>query len=155
MFGFGPEFVKTRRRGMLATLVVSRISARMSAPSPNSSTGHLDARVARAVSFVRLHHADPDLALRHVASVMDVSSAYASRLLKASTGWGFVRMLHDARIPAACGLLTDTTLLIKQVAWSVGYLRTTELDRHFNTRKGLSPRSYRQQSSSHRTADKK
>jgi AraC-like DNA-binding protein len=120
------------------------------------ASGIADLRIRRVIEALDRRYADPQLALEDIAVVANLSVCRVARLLKRKTGRGFVAHLHQRRIAAACGLLTGTTLSMKEVADRVGYKSASEFGRHFRRASGMTPSEYRRACVAHgrRLADK-
>jgi AraC-like DNA-binding protein len=103
----------------------------------------VDPRVETAMSAIQKRHADPVLSLGDIAQEAHVSTWHLSRLLSRHTGRGFTRCLADVRIAAAKLLLADTELSIKEIAASVGFSSTNQLDRRFKGSQRTTPLAYR------------
>lgn len=102
-----------------------------------------DGRVMRALHEIERRYADPQVRLGQVARQLAVSPTHLTQLLKLSSGRTFGAHLHQRRIAAACRLLVETTLSVKEIATRVGYASTTQLDRHFRKLVRRSPSAYR------------
>jgi AraC-like DNA-binding protein len=110
--------------------------------------------VTRAVSVHHNHHeaalrviagryADETLRLQSVASMLDLTPDYISRLLVKRTRYHFASHLHAFRVTKAVALLCHTRLSVKEIAAAVGYPWTSELDRHFGVRLHCTPSAFR------------
>jgi AraC-like DNA-binding protein len=99
--------------------------------------------VRRALHFVELHYHDSTLDLASVAGGVGVSRWHLSRMLRQTTGRSFLEHLHDLRLREAIRLLRATDKSIKEIAYQVGYSRTTQLDNHFQRTFGATPSEFR------------
>jgi AraC-like DNA-binding protein len=102
-----------------------------------------DIRTARTLSIIEGRYADARLTLGIVNAGSGVSRSRAAHLLKQQTGLGFRAHLHRARIAAACRLLHQPTLSIKQIAAEVGYGSSSQFGRQFKRLCGTTPRVFR------------
>lgn len=91
------------------------------------------------LAAVRRHYTDSDLRLGSFASRLTCCESSLSRALVRETGVGFPDHLNSIRVLAAIGRLSPPPLCMKEVAYDVGYLRTSELDRQFRRRLGVTP----------------
>jgi AraC family transcriptional regulator len=101
--------------------------------------------VARVLRVIQACASDPALRLVDVAAGVGVSEAWLSRHLKRATGASFPAHLNRARVEHAKLLLRSTAFSVKQIAAQAGYLRPSDLDRHFRAIVGRTPLSYRRQ----------
>jgi len=102
-----------------------------------------DLRVDHAMRQIERQYVDPSVSLAAVARELRLSSARLTTLLKRQTGATFSAHVHARRLRQAEGLLTTTDRSIKDIAWAVGYRRTSHLDRHFRDMFGVAPAAYR------------
>jgi YesN/AraC family two-component response regulator len=110
---------------------------------PQTAAG--DPRVARALQLIRRRYVEPNLTPSAIAQDLRLSPWHLAHLLKRQTGRGFLQHLHRARIFEAQSLLATSHLSIKEIAASVGYLRTGQLDVYFMRFHGMTPSAYRRQ----------
>lgn len=101
-----------------------------------------DERVKRAIDTIRNRHAVQRLTLGMIAREVGISTRHLARLFRHSGG-SFERHLHRIRLLHAQHLLRTTDLRVKEIAHTVGYLSTTQLDRHFTQQCGMSPKLFR------------
>jgi AraC-like DNA-binding protein len=87
--------------------------------------------------------ADPNFSEKVIARVLGITPAYFSKRYKAKTGMTFLEVLQRTRINAACKLLRNTDLLIKQVAAQVGFRRVDSFIRNFQKSRKMSPGEFR------------
>jgi YesN/AraC family two-component response regulator len=104
-----------------------------------------DARVLRALTFIRRGCRSPRLSLGRTAKTVGVSPGYLDKLLQRDTHQAFKRHLRCARVQAAGHLLIKTLLLEKEIAARVGYANAGGLYRDFRKVHGISPKLYRRQ----------
>ena len=105
--------------------------------------GVADIRIRRVVEALDRRFAEPGLSLEDVARAANLSRWHAGRLLERQTGRGFLEHLHERRIAAARWYLTETTLLIKEIADRVGYKSSSEFGRRFRRSSGMTAHEYR------------
>ena len=86
---------------------------------------------------------DPQLHLERLASQMNVSASYLSRLIKKMTGRGFLAHVRVRRVAIARAMLLQSRLSIKEIAAAVGYSSVTQLGRHFRRATGVPPSAIR------------
>ena len=99
--------------------------------------------VLHAQTFIDSRYGQPDLTLEEVASAVQVSPGYLSRLLKRETGFSFVDYLTRVRITKAMQLMSDPAIKVYEVAEAVGYQSQHYFSRAFKRVFGRSPVEYR------------
>ena len=104
-------------------------------------SGHR-AFVLLAQTFIDSRYGQPDLTLEEVASAVQVSPGYLSRLLKRETGFSFVDYLTRVRINKAMQLMSDPAVKVYEVAEAVGYQSQHYFSRAFKRVFGRSPVEY-------------
>ena len=85
--------------------------------------------VRAALEVIDQRHGDHDLDLRRVAALVRSSQAYLTRQLKAHTQHGFADHLRQRRMAAACVLMTDAALSLKEIASASGYRNVRRFER--------------------------
>lgn len=84
-----------------------------------------------------------NLTLGSIAGHFHISPAYIGKLFKMNIGMTFLGYLHQLRVNRAAGLLLNSTLLVSEVAFSVGFESLRTFSRVFRELKGVSPGEYR------------
>ncbi|OAS17027.1 AraC family transcriptional regulator [Paenibacillus oryzisoli] len=102
-----------------------------------------DMYVAQAISFMRNNYAR-HLTIEEMAHTLGLSRKYITSLFKAAIGTPPQHYLGEIRLSKACELLTNTSLSIKEIAYSVGYTDQLHLSRMFKKLYGISPSQYRE-----------
>jgi AraC family transcriptional regulator len=100
-------------------------------------------QIDRVLSAIHSRYHEPDLCLSHLARLANVSPWHLSRVIKETTGRGFIQHLHCHRIAAAHDLIAQSKLSVKEIAAAVGYKSVTQLDRHFRRAYGITPSARR------------
>ena len=88
-------------------------------------------------------HLQEDISLEQMASYINVSSFYLSKLFKEEKGNTFVNFVADKRLEKAQQLLQETNLSIKEITAAIGYNDQNYFSRVFKNKNGLSPKEYR------------
>ena len=83
--------------------------------------------------------------IQDIADTLNLERTYLYRLFKNKTGFSMQEYLIDYRIRKACDLLRKTTLLISDIARSVGYEDSLYFSKLFKAKKGTTPSFYRKQ----------
>lgn len=94
---------------------------------------------ARVADHIAARASDPHFGLRDLAKELNLSYSYASTVVRSETGRCFKRFLTESRLSKAVTLLLDSHLSVKEVAASVGFNSTAQLDRYFNRSYGVTP----------------
>lgn len=113
--------------------VVVRASSDVTAPD--------EAPVARALLFIRAHHAGA-IGVDDIAAASGVSRRSLERRLRARLGLSINDALRQRRLETAKALLTDGTRSLEDVALLSGLRRATYLCNVFQQAEGCSPRAW-------------
>jgi AraC-like DNA-binding protein len=101
--------------------------------------------IALAVAHIR-EHADQELTRDGTARAVGVSPGHFSRLLRERTGLTFTALLRQARVELACELLLNTDRPIADIAQACGFYDQSHLTKVFSRSRGVTPRTFREQS---------
>ena len=82
--------------------------------------------------------------LSDMASHLNYSPAYCSRLIKKATGSTFVELLREIRLRQAENLLVSTPISVEKLAYEVGYESSESFIRVFKKNRGVTPARYRE-----------
>ena len=107
--------------------------------SPNECVNRISDACVR---YIKYHYSEP-LSLPDVADAIFVSSFHLSHIFSQTMGTTFSEYLNDLRIRRAATLLRETDLLIKEVAYRVGYPDAAYFSRAFRKRFTQPPVVYR------------
>ncbi|MFB5763677.1 response regulator transcription factor [Paenibacillus medicaginis] len=99
--------------------------------------------VRRARQLIGERYTDQELTLEGIASQLQVSPVYLSRVLKKELNTSFVGLVTGARIAKAVRLLDSTSLPVHEVALMSGYDSQHYFSTAFKKRMGVSPNQYR------------
>lgn len=100
-------------------------------------------RIAAALAFIREHLHDPDLSPSLVARQVNLNLPVFCRAFKQATGLTCTDYVGLERIRIAKRLLTRQDLLVKEVAYQVGFENPNYFSRRFKEMEGRTPTSYR------------
>lgn len=103
----------------------------------------MDFRVRAVLKHIEENFSDVSLSLSSVSASAGISPWYMSRIFKRDVGAGFREYLLTVRLSKAEGLLTSSTLSIKEVAARVGFKYTSDLHRHVRRLTGGPPSALR------------
>lgn len=108
-----------------------------------SSDERRDVRVLAVKNLIATDFSNPRLSVASTCGQLGLSPWHLRRLLRRHTGMTFNGILYRTRVAAAQDLLVHTFKSVKEVAASVGFANTAQLDRHFCRHAGLRPSEYR------------
>lgn len=97
--------------------------------------------VEEALDFIRRRYRE-DINIGMVASYLDLSEGYLSRILKRETGYSFTEYLTNYRICRAMEYLKDCRMKVYEAAELVGYQDTAYFSSQFKKVVGISPSEY-------------
>jgi AraC family transcriptional regulator len=116
-------------------------------PVPKSIRGGLAPWQVRRCEEYLNAHANTNVGLEHLASLVGLSPFHFARAFKQSTGVPPHQYLLSVRIEKAKALLSTTDANVTTIAFEVGYESSQALARLFRREVGLSPSDYRRQRS--------
>jgi AraC-like DNA-binding protein len=100
--------------------------------------------VRRALTFMALRHADPDLRLGDIAGAAHLSVDHFGRVFRRYLHRTPMRHLTETRIGEARVLLRQSNALVEEVARKVGFESPFHFSRTFRRITGLSPTAFRE-----------
>jgi AraC-like DNA-binding protein len=106
-----------------------------------SSTRHI---IEQADEFIQLHLSEP-LALGQIAAHCDVSPTHLNRIFNSVLGTSAMRYVSRQRVRAACEMLGETEMSIKEIARLAGFLQVSHFCEVFARMQLISPGRYREQ----------
>lgn len=86
---------------------------------------------------------DAEMELNKCAKEFHMSPNHISRMFKKYLGKNFIAYLNELRIKKAQGLLRDTELSIKEIAYKVGYNNLNYFYKNFKKITGITPKMFR------------
>ncbi len=98
-------------------------------------------RTAAAVAHVAAHFASK-IALEQAAALCQLSSTQFCRLFKMEQRESFGQFLLRFRLERACERLADSDVLVKEVAYAVGFNDLSYFARAFKRQFGVCPRTF-------------
>ena len=100
-------------------------------------------RVQLAYQFILSHFKDPNLKIRDVAFLVNMSESSFSHYFKKNTNRSYTRFLIDIRIGYACKLLINTDQSVGEIGFDSGFNNITNFNRLFKKYRGCTPLEYR------------
>ena len=86
---------------------------------------------------------DGDLSLKKIGLVMHYNESYLSRLFKKQTGTNFKNFVTEIKLEKAVHLLSETDILVKDIAKNLGFESTSHFQYFFKKNLGMTPQEYR------------
>ncbi|MFZ4850902.1 MAG: helix-turn-helix domain-containing protein [Caldilinea sp.] len=103
---------------------------------------HPSERVRRIAAYIAEHHASA-LSRQEIASALQISDDYASRIFRKETGMTPWQYLHRYRIVQAQKLLQQSNQSVTEIGAQVGFSDPAYFIRVFHRESGKSPQQYR------------
>lgn len=107
-------------------------------------------RMDRVFNFIHDRYTG-EIALEEAAEQANLSVSAFCRFFRRATGTTFTAYLADLRVGRACKLLIERGDDIANIAYAAGFGSLTHFNRTFRSRKGMTPREYREHFSRRRT----
>ncbi len=105
---------------------------------------HESKRINDITDYIRQHYKEK-IPLERAAGIVNMSIPSFTRFIKKSTGLNFVDYVNNVRIGVACRELIDRPEeTIACIAYNCGFYNLSNFNRAFKTRKGLTPREFRE-----------
>ena len=98
--------------------------------------------ILKAIEYIN-NNFKKDIMLEEVASFVNISSFYFSKIFKEYTGKNYVDYITDLRIEVAKEKLREGIISIKEICYEVGYNDPNYFSRVFKKIEGLSPTEYK------------
>lgn len=110
---------------------------------------HERQRIDRLYEFIHRHY-DRPVSLADAADVVGMNPTAFARFFRRTTGQSFVEHLHHLRVAHACRLLIESDAPITNVCYLSGFGNLSNFNRVFRSRKGCTPRDFRNRYTSSR-----
>ncbi|MFC4099734.1 AraC family transcriptional regulator [Paenibacillus xanthanilyticus] len=101
-----------------------------------------DHYISQAVRFLANNYTEA-ITVADMARNLGLNRKYMTELFKEAVGMPPQQYLGQLRISKASELLTETSLSVKEIAYSVGYANPLHFSKMFSQRYGRSPSAYR------------
>jgi AraC-like DNA-binding protein len=114
------------------------------APPKRSAQVVRDAHAGRLASVMRKIESGLPQSVRQLAQEVKMTPDHLQRLFKQETGLRLRSVIAERKLGEAAHLLSAADVVIKEVAYTVGYSHPSSFVRAFRRRFGKSPTEYRQ-----------
>ena len=108
-----------------------------------SNQSHQEHVCTETIDYIRQHYQENTLCLNEIADNVNISPAHLSALFKKHRQQNISDVISDIRIEAACNLLKNTNLSLKEISFKVGYSNQYYFSSCFKKKTGKTPSSYR------------
>ena len=81
--------------------------------------------------------------MQYIASELNISPKYLSRLLKSSTGQNTQQYIHEKLIEKAKEKLSTTSLSVSEIAYGLGFEHAQSFSKLFKSKTNQSPLEFR------------
>ena len=99
--------------------------------------------IRKAIRYIDVHYADPELSLQTLASTMKLNKCYLASAFRKETGGTVTAYINEARIRRACLRLNSSAQTIGEIAAAVGIPNVNYFTRLFKKQKNVTPSEYR------------
>lgn len=100
-----------------------------------------------ALEYINSHYQEPELSVEQVSEVIHISPSYFSRMFREISELSFPEYVNNLRLNYASELLKTKRLSVKEVAQKAGFSGTSYFSAQFKKKYGISPSSYRNETS--------
>lgn len=100
--------------------------------------------MSRVIQYIRENFRNYDFSVEQMASELGTSSSYLSQIFKENIGDTLSEYIWNLRRDTAKHLLKTSSLAIKDIVQSVGYIDVSSFNRKFKKDEGVTPGEYRQ-----------
>ena len=96
------------------------------------------------IEYIRTHYQDASLCLKDIADHVNVSPSHLSALFKKNQKQNISDVIANARIDAACQLLSNSSASLKEISARIGYTNQYYFSSCFKKKTGMTPSIYRE-----------
>jgi DNA-binding response OmpR family regulator len=144
---FSMKLLKIRIGNLLETrrLLRERFSRDFKVPNDPKTGSSLDQDfLKRAFDLLEDHFSEHDFTAELFAENMNMSLSSLHRKLKALIGDTPAKLIWNARLKKAAGLLKKTDLRVTEIAFEVGFVESSHFSRQFRQLYGMTPSEFRE-----------
>ena len=141
------DMVRLKERSLpeteiMASNALDQVLLLGSLASPARSPGPLDSRISEALSLIADHYCSP-LSVPHLATRVGMSASRFAYCFRAQVGTTPAAFIEHRRLERARDLLLQTSLSVKEIAHSTGFINQGHFSTRFHKLIGQAPLSFR------------
>lgn len=106
-------------------------------------TRPMSALIQEAVRYIRHHYAE-DISVANIAEHIGMSPSWLTKRFRQECGENILGYLLSVRVERAKALLTETDMLIQEIACAVGFDTSRYFSSVFGRAVGMTPKAYRE-----------
>ncbi|TDF98843.1 response regulator [Paenibacillus piri] len=130
--------------GPFLQLLIQSRQTELPLPHPNDPNVHYREVVEKALQYITAHYHMP-VSITDICQQVNVTPNYFSMIFKKETGINYTDYLTNFRMMQAKRLLSETSLLVQEVAEKIGIPDYNYFTRLFRRTVGCSPSAYRKE----------
>lgn len=88
-------------------------------------------------------HITEKITLNSIANQINMNESYISRLFKSETGMNIIQYINVSKMEKAKELLKEKNMIVKDVAYALGFEEQSYFNRMFNKYFGVNPKEYK------------
>lgn len=88
-------------------------------------------------------HITEKITLSSIANQINMNESYISRLFKSETGMNLIQYINISKMEKAKELLKEKDMIVKDVAYALGFEEQSYFNRMFNKYFGINPKEYK------------
>lgn len=134
------KFISAHMGSTMVFDIINMLAEVYGQTTQKNGTSQLAAKAQRLI----LKHLDDNISCEKIADLLGISKEYFSRQFKHETGIQPGAFIVKCKIQKACGLLKETNLSCKEIAFAAGYENTSNFIRAFKKYQHMTPRQFRQ-----------
>jgi AraC-like DNA-binding protein len=126
----------------LLTLILTELTQQSINSFGESLLEHGDGRIENMIEWLRIH-LDREISIKELAEQFGFNKDYLTRWFKNRTGETVRRYINGMKILRAMELLCDSSLSVKEIAFSLGFKDEKYFMKLFKSYENLTPSEYR------------
>lgn len=103
---------------------------------------HYRKEIVEIMDYVE-EHIGEKITLASIASQINMNESYISRLFKNETGMNIINYINIRKMEKAKELLSEKNMIVKDVAYALGFEEQSYFNRMFNKYFGVNPKEYK------------
>lgn len=98
---------------------------------------------ARCMEYINSEYKNPDFSVKKMSADLNYSAGYMMRAFKNIFGVTILECVTEIRMKKAIELLSETDMMVSDIAREVGYIQAVTFNRNFKNYTGVTPSEYR------------